>query len=443
MRYLDLFAGAGGLSEGFKLSGFYPVAHIEMDKAACFTLQTRSAYHWLNEHDMLDVYHDYLTGKIDRNSFYQKIPENVLDSVMQYMMSENNLSEIFERIDKRLDGKHLDLIIGGPPCQAYSLAGRGRDANGMVGDSRNYLYKIYACFLEKYQPEYFVFENVLGLLSAKEKDGKKYFDLMREAFWKCGYVTEAKVLDARNYGVLQNRKRLILIGKRGEKGGFYPKLKEMLTDKYTVRDIFSDLPAVHAGEGNPRAVPTAHCAENSYLRKALIKSYDREPVTLHYARPNNAHDLAIYRMTVEKWNFNHTRLMYTDIPEPMRTHKNVSSFLDRFKVVAADLSYSQTVVAHLAKDGHYYIHPDIKQNRSITPREAARIQTFPDNYYFESISGKPSRTYAFKQIGNAVPVLLAYKIAEAVKGCFERPDEYERDTKDVITYQPESKKSLS
>lgn len=72
MRYLDLFAGAGGLSEGFKLSGFYPVAHIEMDKAACFTLQTRSAYHWLNEHDMLDVYHDYLTGKIDRNSFYQK-----------------------------------------------------------------------------------------------------------------------------------------------------------------------------------------------------------------------------------------------------------------------------------------------------------------------------------------------------------------------------------
>ena len=175
----------------------------------------------------------------------------------------------------------------------------------------------------------------------------------------------------------------------------------------------------------------------------MIKSYDREPVTLHYARPNNAHDLAIYRMTVEKWNFNHTRLMYTDIPEPMRTHKNVSSFLDRFKVVAADLSYSQTVVAHLAKDGHYYIHPDIEQNRSITPREAARIQTFPDNYYFESISGKPSRTYAFKQIGNAVPVLLAYKIAEAVKGCFERPDEYERDTKDVITYQLESKKSLS
>ena len=94
--------------------------------------------------------------------------------------------------------------------------------------------------------------------------------------------------------------------------------------------------------------------------------------------------------------------------------KNLDSFLDRFKVVASDLPYSQTVVAHIAKDGHYFIHPDIKQNRSLTPREVARLQTFPDNYYFESASGRPSRTTAFKQIGNAVPVLLAEKIATAL-----------------------------
>ena len=104
MRYLDLFAGAGGLSEGFKLSGFYPVAHIEMDKAACFTLQTRSAYHWLNEHDMLDVYHDYLTGKIDRNSFYQKIPDIWLTKNAA-SESHDSLGSCFDGIDNDFDGK--------------------------------------------------------------------------------------------------------------------------------------------------------------------------------------------------------------------------------------------------------------------------------------------------------------------------------------------------
>lgn len=102
------------------------------------------------------------------------------------------------------------------------------------------------------------------------------------------------------------------------------------------------------------------------------------------------------------------------MPKKLQSQKNLDSFLDRFKVVASDLPYSQTVVAHIAKDGHYFIHPDIKQNRSLTPREVARLQTFPDNYYFESASGRPSRTTAFKQIGNAVPVLLAEKIATAL-----------------------------
>lgn len=104
-------------------------------------------------------------------------------------------------------------------------------------------------------------------------------------------------------------------------------------------------------------------------------------------------------------------IAYVDLPENLRTHQNTASFLDRFKVVAGNLPYAQTIVAHIARDGHYFIHPDIEQNRSITPREAARIQTFPDNYCFESKKGTPSRTLAFKQIGNAVPVCLAYHIA--------------------------------
>ena len=110
---------------------------------------------------------------------------------------------------------------------------------------------------------------------------------------------------------------------------------------------------------------------------------------------------------------------YQAVPEELRTHKNSTAFTDRFKVVAGDMPYSQTVVAHISKDGHYYIHPDKNQNRSLTPREAARLQTFPDDYFFESITGRPSRTFAFKQIGNAVPVVLAEKVAEAMKPLFD------------------------
>lgn len=437
LNYLDLFAGAGGLSEGFIKAGFHPVAHIEMDRAACFTLKTRSAYYWLKQHGQENVYDDYLNGRITREEFYAHVPLEVLNSVLQRTMDENNLDEIFERIDELRDGEPIDLIIGGPPCQAYSLVGRARDEHGMIGDSRNYLYRLYARFLEKYQPRYFVFENVLGLLSAKESNGDKHFDLMRETFSACGYTTETKVLNARSYGVLQNRKRLILIGKLGGSEGFYPKIEQMPTDQYLVKEIFDDLPPLQAGGGVPTPVKTKPY-HGTYLYRAGIRDPgDRyEMVSQHYARPTNAHDKAIYHIAVEQWNHSKKRLMYTDLPDYMRTHKNLDSFLDRFKVVAADLSYSQTVVAHLAKDGHYYIHPDIRQNRSITPREAARLQTFPDNYYFESVSGRPSRTYAFKQIGNAVPVNLAFSIAKAIRECFIHPGDYPKETEGIIHFKP-------
>ena len=160
-------------------------------------------------------------------------------------------------------------------------------------------------------------------------------------------------------------------------------------------------------------MPTHHYT-GSYLFDAKIKEQDCEPVTLHCARPNTTQDLRIYKKAVQLWAGEHKRLRYIDLPKTLRSQNNLDSFLDRFKVVAADLPYSQTVVAHIAKDGHYFIHPDINQNRSLTPREVARLQTFPDDYYFESASGRPSRTAAFKQIGNAVPVLLAEKIATAL-----------------------------
>lgn len=416
--YLDLFAGAGGLSEGFIRAGYTPVAHVEMDTAACFTLKTRAAYHWLNHERQLRTYRRYLNGKFTRTVFYERIPEQVLNSVLNYEISEETLPEIFRKIDVMLNDRKLDLIIGGPPCQAYSLAGRARSETRMIGDERNYLYRHYAEFLRRYKPKYFVFENVLGLLSAKDADGSLHFEKMQSLFQKCGYATEYRQLNASNYGVLQNRKRVILIGCRNDLGTDYPHIEEV-PNLYTINDLLRDLPPIHAGAGNITPVPTLPYETDGYLFQSGIKNFEQQPVTFHQARPNTEQDLEIYKIVVETWNAEHRRIFYTDLPDRLKTHKNTTSFLDRFKVVAGDLPYSQTIVAHMARDGHYYIHPDIQQNRSLTPREAARIQTFPDDYYFESATGRPSRTVAYKQIGNAVPVCLAYSIAQALLPYFE------------------------
>ena len=419
-KYLDLFAGAGGLSEGFIRAGYEPVAHVEMDAAACYTLKTRAAYHWLKKQQNLVPYTRYLKGEISRTDFYDLIPEEILGTVLNYEISQETLPSIFKDIDALLGNEKLDLIVGGPPCQAYSIAGRARSENKMVGDKRNYLYKLYAESLKKYQPKYFVFENVLGLLSAKDEDGTLHFDNMRKLFKTCGYTTDFRPLNASDYGVLQNRKRIILIGYRGEKTDFYPEIP-VVKSKHKVGELFCDLPPIKAGEGVITPVETAHYT-GKYLFSSKIKEYDKEPVTFHQARPNTAQDLEIYRIVVDTWNKSKTRIAYTDLPERLRTHNNTKSFLDRFKVVAGNLTCAQTVVAHISRDGHYFIHPDIRQNRSLTPREAARIQTFPDNYYFESVTGKPSRTLAYKQIGNAVPVCLAYSIADALLVRFTEGD---------------------
>lgn len=169
-------------------------------------------------------YTKYLAGDISRKDFYDLIPKEILGSVLNYEISEESLPGIFKDIDALLDGEKLDLIVGGPPCQAYSIAGRSRSENKMIGDKRNYLYRLYAEFLKKYQPKYFVFENVLGLLSAKDEDGSLHFDNMRTLFKKCGYTTDFRILNASDYGVLQNRKRIILIGFYGERADFYPKI---------------------------------------------------------------------------------------------------------------------------------------------------------------------------------------------------------------------------
>ena len=139
MRYIDLFAGAGGFSEGFKRAGYEPIAHVEIDESACFTLKTRLAYYYLKANGKIDTYVQYLKGEITRKQLYSLIPEHVLDSVINLAIGDENNSTIFEIIDKLNEKKEVDIIVGGPPCQAYSLIGRARDDNGMRGDPRNYL----------------------------------------------------------------------------------------------------------------------------------------------------------------------------------------------------------------------------------------------------------------------------------------------------------------
>ena len=174
---IDLFAGAGGLSEGFVQAGFSPVAHIEMDKDACDTLRTRCCYHYLNSHNQLDTYYDYLKGNISRDELYLSVPKEIIDSVINVEISDETIDNTFNQI-KGLAGKRkVDMIIGGPPCQAYSLL--HRHDKKMEDDPRTLLYLQYGKFLKEFKPKGFVFENVPGLLSAKKGE---HFKNLQEYF---------------------------------------------------------------------------------------------------------------------------------------------------------------------------------------------------------------------------------------------------------------------
>ena len=402
--YIDIFAGAGGLSEGFQRNGYIPVAHVEMKKEACLTLKTRECFYYLKKHGRIEDYKNYLRREITRDELYAMVPETVLNSVINETMSEEGMPALFDRIDQLMEVQgieNIDVLVGGPPCQAYSLVGRARSKTNMVGDPRNYLYMLYCEVLEKYRPKIFVFENVPGLLTA---NGGSYFDDMRERFRKAGYFLEYRILNSKEYGVLQNRRRVIVIGWREGTDFTYPELDKK-EQKYLVDDLFSDLPYIEPGESRN----VYKCKSTEYLRESGIRTED-DILTLHQARPNLERDRKIYRQVIEAWNNGQKRLKYTELPEELCTHNNRTAFLDRFKVVAKDMPYAQTMVAHISKDGHYFIHPDIKQARSISVREAARIQSFPDNYFFEG-----GRTASFLQIGNAVPPLMASAIAKKLK----------------------------
>ena len=410
---IDIFSGGGGLSEGFSQAGFDIINHIEQDKNAVETLRTRVMFFLLKELGLIKEYYNYLYGLIHRKDLILKynLDNQISDNVICQEISETTIDDIIQRVKlsvKKRGIKNIDVLMGGPPCQAYSLVGRARDRYKMEYDRRNYLYKYYIEFLKQLNPEIFVFENVPGVLSAG--NGKLFQDIQRYMD-DVGYTINYRILNSADFMVLQNRKRVILIGWKKGNNFEYPTF-EKIEHIYTVKNVLDDMPDLKAGEGKEDAQDYRINDINDYLKKTKIRTpYDR--VINNVSRPHRKEDLEIYKYAINKY-LNGERLKYSDLPEKLQFHKNRKSFLDRFKVVDRNAAASHTVVAHIAKDGHYYIHPDIKQLRSLTVREVARLQSFPDNYKFEG-----SRTDQFIQVGNAVPPLMAQVIGQKVKELLE------------------------
>lgn len=410
LNYIDLFAGAGGLSEGFMQSGYQSIAHVEMNEYAAKTIETRIAYYYLKEHKQMRKYYQYERGEITRQELLESVPKDELKLVIKQEISPKTIKGIFEKIDTIMyekDMKQVDVIIGGPPCQAYSLVGRAQSSHMIVSmedDPRNELYKMYVQFLINYKPRMFVFENVAGIRSAR---GGRAFKNLQSYMRRVGYEIEPRELNAKDFGVLQSRKRVIIVGWLKGTGYEYPNF-EVISGNAKVEDLLNDLNFLKPGD-NSSEYGTMEISK--YARQNNIRSKS-DVLTHHVARPHTEQDIEIYKRTIDLWfnNQQHERLKYDNLPDELKTHRNRTAFVDRFKVIEGDMEYCHTILAHLSKDGHYFIHPDIAQHRSITVREAARLQSFPDNYYFEG-----PRTSQFVQIGNAVPPMMAKKIAEKIK----------------------------
>lgn len=438
---IDVFAGCGGLSEGFRQAGFETIASVDMDYWACETLRTRHLYYELIKKGKRDLYNDYLMGEITKEYIYKKYPEinkSVNHKVIQATFGKNKTATIFNKIEASKlfhEAQNVHVLLGGPPCQPYSLVGRARDPFRMERDKRHFLYKYYLKILEHFQPDIFVYENVPGLFSAKAKGNAIFTKLLNdfstlnppyEVTPPLQLVREEPnnyVLHSADFLIPQSRKRLILIGYRKDLEGknnniknvFSKIQKKALTGRekgcLTIDDAIGDLPELQPGEGND-SWWGAYPKDDRLKNYQIIMRKDSPGILNYKARSHMPSDLDRYRFFIEHHLNGNGPATLVDLigerPDLKPDHENLDKFIDRFKVQWWNKP-SSTIMAHISKDGHYYIHPDINQCRSFTVREAARCQSFPDNFKFEG-----PRTEQFKQVGNAVPPLLANVIAKAI-----------------------------
>ena len=390
--FIDLFAGCGGLSEGFYRVGFKALAHIEINHWACETLRARMCYYGYKNIDKEVIEHDITAP------------------------------DIINKIDDAVAGRAVDVIIGGPPCQAYSTAGRVRDVKGMATDPRNFLFEKYVEILEYYSPKFFVFENVTGVLSAKVNGNHIFPRIIQALGNKYDVISDPTVLihNTADYGVPQVRKRVIIMGVRKDidktsvaelyndviKTHWNPETpldeREGRQKFVDVKQAIGDLPAVEPGNDASTDTFDYPC-DNAFLKRIGKKGVN--PLRDHIARRHNALDRERFTVMIRNhWTFGQLR---KNMPQYEHEHARV---FDNSYVVQWWNMPSKTILAHIHKDGFQFIHPDEKQARSFTVREAARIQSFPDDFVFTG-----SRGEKYKQIGNAVPPLFAEALAKSVK----------------------------
>lgn len=407
--FIDLFAGCGGLSEGFMQSGRYEgLAHVEWEMPMVDTLRHRLVQKW--GHTEEDAKRRVLCFDVQKTE--ELINGNWSEDTSKLYASKNS-EFVAQHGLKGLVGKSgVDLIIGGPPCQAYSIAGRAQDPHSMKLDYRNYLFESFVKIVDAFKPKVFVFENVPGLLSACPGD-KPVKERIFEAFDKIGYKIRTpeelkkSVYCAEDYEIPQKRNRIIIIGV--QKGGnldledFYQTLTNRKCKKYTtVRDAIGNMPKFKPLE-HPQRGPRGGISHE------LVGT--NNPYTLNTPRYQNMRDIETFRLwltqNMNSWSTEDKLAYYTKVSGKKSNHVKYRS-LDWDKP-------SPTIVAHLHKDGLMFIHPDVDQLRSITIREAACLQSFPLD--FEFIASTP---YCYKMIGNAVPVAFARNIGQAVADTLDK-----------------------
>jgi len=367
-KMIDLFCGAGGLSLGFVQEGF-SVALANDIEACC-----------------VDTYaHNH--------------PETPRDHIIL-----GDIREVVEDLERLVEGANIDIVVGGPPCQGFSMANRQR----LIDDPRNYLYKNYIEVVRRIQPKFFVMENVKGMLGVSGQ--------VKEDFEAIGYTVECRVFNARDFGVPQNRERLIYVGNR--LGIDNLSLLDaidavgLVSPKYVLEDALFGLRPLEASrvrnatdldtEVSGRKIePAVTSSTNAYVN--LINCNRSVSVVCnHKARYNNDRDIEIFGRMDQGDKSDDPKI--ADIM-PYANRNNI--FKDKyFKLEAAKIC--KTITAHMKFDCNMYIHPT--QARGLTPREAARVQSYPDDYFFR---GAYTKTYM--QIGNSVPPLLGRAIATIIK----------------------------
>lgn len=494
VRVVDLFAGPGGLGEGFASAGpdsnpyFKLAASIEMEPNAHKTLSLRAFTREFPRKNLPDAYYAYLRGEISKKDLFSSYKKQSAEAEMETLGGPTELGKDNEKIHRAikeaLDGNDAPwVLIGGPPCQAYSRIGVSRN-KGIASyrpeeDKRQRLYKQYLDIVAKFSPAIFVLENVGGMLSATLNGQTIIHQILGDVSQLAKVYGHSKALKynfysvstepqveqsgeiyyrpkdflvkAEMFGVPQARHRVILVGIREDFGVDYKKLllspvaepepvvnaidnlpklrsglskndsgerwQEVVSDAAKeVREILNLKNTVLPYQALNRGGKYVKCSKKPHkdLSPALVNWFadpKLDGVLDHETRGHKDEDLLRY-LFVSRFAQKHKKSpKLADFPDHvLPDHKNVESgkFVDRFKTQLKNKP-ALTVASHISKDGHYYIHYDSRQCRSFTVREAARIQTFPDNYKFEG-----DRTYQYGQVGNAVPPYLAYQIANRI-----------------------------